>query len=148
VIERALSVRAPWWWAILYAGKDIENRDWATRYRGRVLVHASKWWKTEEVKADHEDAVDIHRKLTGEAVPESVHDKQAWTWRRMRDTGGHIVGSVEIVDCVIQSASPWFFGEFGFVLRDPIAFAKPVPCKGALGFFRPADGVLEACAHG
>mgnify|MGYP006363525131 CR=1 FL=1 len=34
---KALSIRAPWWWAILYAGKDIENREWATRFRGPVI---------------------------------------------------------------------------------------------------------------
>ena len=40
---KALSVRAPWWWAILH-GKPVENRDWQTNYRGEVLLHASKWW--------------------------------------------------------------------------------------------------------
>ena len=47
---------------------------------------------------------------------------------------GGIVGSVEIVDCVTESASPWFVGRYGFVLRDP----KPLPFtqwKGQLGFF-------------
>ena len=27
---KALSIRQPWAWAILHAGKDIENRDWRT----------------------------------------------------------------------------------------------------------------------
>ena len=39
---KALSIRQPWAWLILHGGKDIENRDWATRFRGRVLIHASK----------------------------------------------------------------------------------------------------------
>ena len=38
---KALSVRAPWWWAILH-GKPVENRDWHTNFRGVVLLHASK----------------------------------------------------------------------------------------------------------
>jgi hypothetical protein len=49
---KALSVRAPWWWYILHGGKDIENRDWPTRVRGRVLIHASKWWNEREVSDD------------------------------------------------------------------------------------------------
>lgn len=28
--EFALSIRQPWAWAIVYAGKDIENRTWPT----------------------------------------------------------------------------------------------------------------------
>ena len=49
---------------------------------------------------------------------------------------GGIVGQAVVTDCVPELESPWFFGEFGFVLAD----AKPLPfqpCKGALGFFRP-----------
>jgi hypothetical protein len=45
------------------------------------------------------------------------------------------VGSVEIVDCVTVSDSPWFDGRYGFVLRNP----EPLPfrpMRGALGFFR------------
>ena len=37
----ALSIRQPWAWLILNGGKDIENRSWPTKVRGRVLVHAS-----------------------------------------------------------------------------------------------------------
>ena len=37
----ALSIRQPWAWLILRAGKDVENRDWSTKVRGRVLIHAS-----------------------------------------------------------------------------------------------------------
>ena len=44
----ALSVRQPWAWAIIHAGKDIENRSWATKFRGRVLIHASKGMTQEE----------------------------------------------------------------------------------------------------
>src|SRR5690348_2447825 len=39
---KALSIRQPWAWLILHAGKDIENRDWSTRFRGQVLIHAAK----------------------------------------------------------------------------------------------------------
>lgn len=55
---------------------------------------------------------------------------------------GGIVGVAEIVDCVNRSESPWFFGEYGFVLRN----AKPLPfheCKGALGFFRLPNAAMD-----
>lgn len=47
---------------------------------------------------------------------------------------GGIVGSVEIADCVSISESPWFFGDFGFVLREP-KILPFLPYKGQLGFF-------------
>ena len=49
---------------------------------------------------------------------------------------------MEIVDCVSASASPWFVGEFGFVLRDP----QPLPFtpwKGQLGFFDVPDSQVS-----
>ena len=39
---KALSVRQPWAWAIVAGWKPIENRTWATDYRGPLLIHAGR----------------------------------------------------------------------------------------------------------
>ncbi|HLN24206.1 MAG TPA: ASCH domain-containing protein [Patescibacteria group bacterium] len=103
----ALSIRQPWCHRILYDGKDVENRSWPTRFRGRVLIHASKG-----VDAGSRD------EIRAGAMP----------------LGG-IVGVMEITDCVSAMDSEWFFGRYGFVIRNaqPLPF---MPCKGSLGFFR------------
>lgn len=133
---KALSVRAPWWWFILHGGKDIENRDWRTSYRGRVLLHVGKWWDTEEVCDDWDSAAQIVE-FDGTPMPMG----------RMREFCGCLVGSVEIIDCVERSNSPWFFGEYGFVLSAPISFPNPIKFKGALRFFDVPDHVagLSGC---
>lgn len=112
---KALSIRQPWAWLILQGGKDIENRTWKTNLRGRVLIHASKGM----TRADYETA-EMHAPLP--------------LFEKLQTKCGGIVGSVEIVDCVQQSESPWFFGPHGFVLRDPEPLPF-IPLKGALGFF-------------
>lgn len=122
-----ISVRQPWAWLIINAGKDIENRDWFTKVRGRVLIHAGKGMTREEYAVCLRTCHMIsgkHPFPDGMVLP--AFDEL--------ERGG-IIGSVEIVDCVDGSASPWFFGRYGFVLRDP----QPLPfqpCKGQLGFFR------------
>lgn len=135
----ALSIRQPWASLILKAGKDIENRDWSTKYRGRILVHAAKGM----TRAEHEDA--IHFAVTAiRADPRNAGGKQI----TLRELGfdfdalqrGGIIGSVEIADCVTDSASPWFVGRYGFVLRDPQPLPF-VPLKGRLGFFDVPDSV-------
>lgn len=138
---KALSVRAPWWWFILHGGKDIENRDWSTSFRGTIYLHSSSWWNLSAVSEDSIDAVEIRRGL-----PPLPHPAET-TYRQMRDVGGSIVGQVDIVGCVSRSDSPWFFGRYGFVLANPIAYAKPVPCKGSLGFFEVPDTVLAQLAE-
>jgi hypothetical protein len=113
---KALSIRQPWAWAICHAGKDIENRTWSTAFRGPFLIHAG-------AKLDRDDIEDVEA-LGGLNVPNDL------------PTGG-IVGRAELVDCVTRSESPWFFGRYGFLLRnaEPLPFQ---PVKGRLGFFYPA----------
>ena len=130
---KALSVRAPWWWFILHGGKDIENRDWPTTYRGPVLLHASKWWQTVEALEDMADFGPLAEKAGAPKV----------TMEMVRPHGGCIVGMVDIVGCVERSDSPWFFGRFGFQLVNPVAFVTPISCKGMLGFFSVSDDVLD-----
>jgi ASCH domain len=126
----ALSVRQPWPWLMFHGGKDVENRNWATRYRGPVLIHASKSFTRDEWEDAFDTAAAIWRKSTWPTTPLPQPD-----YLRKTQCGG-IVGQAEIVDCVAESESPWFFGRYGFVLRNarPLAF---LPCRGALGFFKP-----------
>lgn len=115
---KAISIRQPWAWLIMHGGKDIENRTWSTNVRGRVLVHAAKGMSNSEWV----DAAN-HAGHLGIMIPQKEELQR-----------GGIIGSVDIVDCVTESDSPWFFGPRGFVLRDP----RPCDFRslaGALGFF-------------
>jgi hypothetical protein len=129
----ALSIRQPWCWAILHAGKDVENRDWSTRVRGRVLIHAAKGM-TQDEWADCFDVCRLASRLGKNEIT------QRFPSHKKLERGG-IVGSVEIVDCVERSESPWFFGRYGFVLRDPQPLLF-LPCKGRLGFFEVDEATL------
>ena len=134
---KALSIRQPWAWAICAGYKDVENRDWPTNFRGRVLVHAG-------IREEREDvdfvAIDVARQ-TGRDVADVLHEYQGRRWL------GAIVGAVTITDCVTAMQSSWFFGKYGFVLTAGVALAAPIPCKGRLGFFAVPDDVRETiCA--
>lgn len=127
---KAISIRQPWAWLIINAGKDIENRDWLTNFRGRILVHASLGM----TRAEYGDAYSTARMASGHDLP-PMADLQR----------GGIIGSVEIVDCVKASTSPWFFGTFGFVLANPRPLPF-VPFKGSLGFFDVPDHLVQGAA--
>lgn len=122
---KTLSIRQPWAWLIIHGGKDIENRSWPTCFRGRFLVHAAKGM----TRAEYEDARDT-----------AMHINPAIQLPAFEELArGGIVGSVELTDCIDDSASPWFFGKFGFVLRnpEPLRFS---PMSGRLGFFDVQEG--------
>lgn len=111
---KALSIQQPWAWAIIHAGKDVENRTWPTQFRGRVLIHAGK-----KLDCDGEELL-------------VALGLQPDMWF------GGVIGAVDIVDCVTEMDSPWFCGPYGFVLKNP----EPLPfrpCRGRLGFFNLED---------
>lgn len=39
---KILSGIAPWWWAIIHLGKNIDNRKWNPSYRGEFLLHSTR----------------------------------------------------------------------------------------------------------
>jgi hypothetical protein len=128
-LMKCLSVRQPWAWLIVNGYKPIENRDWPTKVRGRVLIHASKGM----TRREYEDVLCFiaGRALTDKSIPMAAYRN----FPRFEDVQrGGIVGAVDIVDCVTEHQSPFFFGIYGFVLANPQALPFR-PCKGALGFF-------------
>jgi hypothetical protein len=139
---KALSGRQPWWWAILHAGKRIENRVWNTSYRGPILLHAAKGCtKSEFIQA-------VHWMIEAGVLPMSKA-YEVPTLERMRRGG--IVGRARIVDVIppggldpqnprlrvggVKIDDRWHMSwQFGFVLAD----VEPLPffaCAGSLGIF-------------
>jgi hypothetical protein len=120
----ALSVRQPWAWMIIHGGKDVENRDWPTKVRGRVLIHAAKTMTKREWDHAWSFSYDTGAPLKAARAKLTYENIQL----------GGIIGSVEIYACVTHSPSHWFMGKHGFLLRDP----RPLPFtpwRGMPGFF-------------
>ena len=40
LLAKAISIKQPWSFLIASGIKDVENRTWQTKFRGRVLLHA------------------------------------------------------------------------------------------------------------
>jgi len=120
---KALSIRPYWAWLIINGSKDVENRDWITHFRGRFLIHASGTLVRDEYAFAH-----------------TIAAEQGIDLPPMKDLPkSGIIGEANLVDCVDIDPSPWFFGDYGFVLKDrkPLPF---IPLSGRLNFFEvPAD---------
>jgi len=116
----ALSILQPYAWLICAGHKDIENRTWPTRFRGRFLVHAGKNYNRTRYLEDR----DACESQYGIALP---------TFDEM--SRGGIVGVATLTDCVREHASRWKHPEsFGYVLADCAALPF-VPLRGQLKFF-------------
>ncbi|MEM7520622.1 MAG: hypothetical protein AAF307_06245 [Pseudomonadota bacterium] len=121
--SRALSVRQPWAWAIIYGGKVIENRSMGSiragnMTPGRICIHAASGMKEDEFRYGHwrlaRHGVTCPRP---DALPRAA-----------------IIGTVTVTEIITQSDSAWFGGDAGLVLADPKPI-EPIPASGALGYF-------------
>lgn len=129
---KAISLTQPMAYAIFH-GKDVENRKWTTKYRGPLLIHASQGFD----KGHYRWIVDNDNRLCTfipeESSPVFVH--------------GALIGVVNLVQVVRVHGSRWFFGPYGFCLRDAREFKEPIPYRGALNlFYVPDEVVKEAMA--
>ena len=127
---KAISIHQPWAWAILHAGKFVENRSWRTNYRGPLLIHASK----SRASYDAQDPAEWLERY-GVALP---------AWEELAK--GAIAGVVDVIDCVrveeLDPATPWATGPWCWMLAEPRAFVTPVSWKGQQGFFAVSEGAL------
>lgn len=168
---KALSIRQPWAWAILHAGKRIENRSRADgrapdlcRYIGPLLIHASKGCGIEEYA---DAAMWMHEQHLATPIEWRLDRQHADTPKlQVLSTlhRGGVVGRCNVVGYVGPTGEiyrgdgtrgplpgvdmRWHVaGSYGLVLADvrPLPF---VPFKGALGFFEVPDSLVPEAFRG
>lgn len=127
----ALSIRQPWAWLIFNAGKDVENRSRRppTKVIGqRIWLHASAGGSRAYVRGVLQHCALSRSELK---IDPLLRFPPVDTLPR-----GAIVGSAVIAGYVAGGipGNAWRNDEAcGWKLKDPIALARPVPCKGMLG---------------
>lgn len=117
---KALTVRQPWAWAILHAGKRIENRTRRTNFRGRFYIHAGLAAPNWPIMFDAAEA----RHGTG-INPD---------WFEY----GALIGTAELVDCVWSDRPVMPWGEpsaWHWMLDNVKPLRKPIPARGQLGLW-------------
>ncbi len=138
----ALSVRQPWAWAIMFAGKHLENRSrYALKHmlgrmrRGRICIHAAKGMTREEYEAARDTiarATAVHRVAVECPSPAEL-------------VRGAIIGTVEVTGTLSPetSTSPWWAGGSALTITDPQPLSEPLPLAGALGYFDWLDSIAR-----
>ena len=149
---KAITIKQPWASLIVEGVKDIENRTWKTNFRGTVLIHAG-----EDRKLDKNPLDMVFNPKQLSTLNERYTELQLC---QKHDNYGVIIGSVEIVDCVINHPSIWaeksercqfrtcenceenkhrciYYNKpiYNWVLANPIKFTQPIPAKGKLSFW-------------
>jgi hypothetical protein len=159
-ITRALSIIQPFAGLVAKGIKPIENRTWSTNYRGVIAIHASSKFFPDAVTELENDDVPL-------SVPSPANARANWPTRA-------ILGVAEIADCVyfagpddeqaivkaaqaagIMPPKPdmhdvhrvffWLNTDcFAWIIRNPIAFKRPIPANGKLNLWYLSDEQRKA----
>jgi hypothetical protein len=144
----ALSVMQPWGSLIAFGQKALENRSWAppiSMIGKRFAIHASK-------KLDLDAFHDLREGFS------CSYDRSQFPYATPRDFPTMAIIAITTLSAVVRSLVEldeyclargivetgrhhrWFVGPLGYVLTYTRRLETPVPCKGALGFWRvPGD---------
>lgn len=136
---RALSVRQPWAWLIVHGHKKFENREWSPQNPARMWLQRTLAEWSEDITVLIHAAQGMTRDEYASALAIAEDNHITLPLRADLERGG-IVGVAKLVRWHEQRpAMPFAFGsgiEIGFTEAREF-----LPCKGALGFFKP---VLES----
>ena len=148
---KCLSVKNPLSYLICAGIKDVENRTWTTKYRGRIYIHSSgknlksiyrndlpkEIFKEFKEKIEFKDGI---ANLKSETKFKDLFRKLLNLQNIALETGLNsqaIIGHVDIIDIIKNSKSPFAIkNQYHWILENPILFEKPIlNIKGKLKFF-------------
>jgi predicted transcriptional regulator len=116
---KALSIKQPFAELVLQGKKKIELRKWNTNFRGKFLIHSPKVPEDQAMEKFGFKELPkgcILGKVELVEVKKYKDDKE-----HKKDKNLHLADAV--------------WGNYGFILKNPERFKKPIPCKGNLGFW-------------
>lgn len=156
---KAISLRQPWASLVVIGAKKFETRSWPTKYRGPLLIHASKAFLS------HDQTL-MFTEPFWSALGERADPYNRGIRASQCLPTGAIIGRVEVMDCIkteiwlknnmldvsrldgnsfelcvkSDSAREYAFGDFSFgrwawELTGAVEFRDPVPCRGSLGLW-------------
>lgn len=138
---KALTIWQPWVWAIMHAGKRLENRGWYCHYRGPILLHAAKRYDPQEIVETMVEITDVARE-SGLKVPQV-------TLRELQASCGHLLATANVVGCIRpggtipEGQDGWYMGSYALVLADVRPLPRPIAFRGQQGLFEVPETVLN-----
>ena len=137
----AITIRPPWPSLIIHGGKSVENRCWQPPEKligQRLAIHAGKRFEHLYECLDDLDLADpIDR-----AIRRCLNLLNGRPWPR-----GAVLGTVRLAGVIrplpegrndgraTDDVVWWETDQFGWILRNPIAFDEPIPARGRQGIW-------------
>ena len=141
IAMKAISLLQPWAALVVMGGKKIETRNWATKHRGTILIHASQG-KVGSIFASEppfKKYIPHFKKLPFGAL---IGEATITDVIRIED--------LEMPDELInhltmeeKAFGDYSKGRYAWILEDHKQFDKPIPARGTLSIWEYPDENLR-----
>jgi hypothetical protein len=120
-------MHAPWGQLLAYGIKDVENRSWATAYRGPVALHCTKGG------ASTREAIQAIAEMVEEELLEA--DQAREIAGRIETDRGKVIGVAEIVGCMPSDRHPsrWAMPGGSALELARVRLVAPIEVRGVRG---------------
>lgn len=142
---RALTVWRPWDQALLFAGKNVENRGWpfpAWMLGDRIALHAGQTYQVGEWPWPG-GFVPLSKELSPAQAVVGVATLAGWIGPMRNGARTWFGPRARMLEL---AHSPWFSREpdaYGWAFDDRIALPDPIPCRGRQGLWPLPEDVLR-----
>lgn len=131
---KAITIRQPWASLIMLGAKRIETRSWRVNYRGRIAIHAGTVFRAAEKHFARTAVPYAH--LVGKELPLGVVLGTAVLADVLPVSQlGALIDTSTIAGTRERMLGDYSPGRFGWVLKDVLVFAEPIPAKGSLSLW-------------
>lgn len=141
---KALTLTQPWASLVAIGAKRIETRPWATKYRGRLAIHAAKGFPkwARDLACSPRFGYPLLRDTNLETLPDDLPTGQIVatcnlvscekvTSANWREIQGWMIGeSIWPLTEMEHDFGDYTFGRYAWLLDDVQPLDKPIPAKG------------------
>ncbi len=158
----ALTLHQPWASVVAAGLKNVENRSWTPPLDvvgERIAIHAGKTWDDNGEKFIREMIVTTPNMATALMIEQAL--------RTAENTDSFIVATAVVAGCYSRDVhdlvfpspreltlvqreiaeSPWFFGPWGWLLKDVQALDHPIRCRGFQKLWQIPDEQFARMKH-
>jgi hypothetical protein len=139
---KVISLLQPWASLVVIGAKQIETRSWNTKYRGPLLIHASKKLTSEQVRLgqmfnmNYGTSLGFIDDLPFGQIIGSVNLIHVVESRYCFKDNEFVVNDItwKLTDAE-RSFGDYSPGRYGWLLSNPVQFVTGIPAKGSLSLW-------------
>ena len=142
---KAISLLQPWASLVVMGIKKIETRNWGTKHRGTILIHASqgKAGSIFTAEPSFKRYIPDFKKLPFGAIIGEATITNVYRINEL-EMNDELINRLTMEEKAFGDYSE---GRYAWMLEDAVEFSTPIPARGTLSIWEYTDENLKDILH-